>query len=148
MLARSSRPALDIDKFTSLCKRRGFLFQSSEIYGGLNGVWDFGPLGAEMKRNYKDAWWNAVVRQRDDVVGMDSAILMAPRVWEASGHVETFTDPLVDCTVCKQRFRADHLAERVCPQPPCQGVFTEARNFNLMFKTTIGPIEDDSAIVY
>ncbi|MCS6801966.1 MAG: glycine--tRNA ligase [Chloroflexota bacterium] len=148
MIPRVSTTPLDIDKFVSLCKRRGFVFQSSEIYGGLGGVWDFGPLGAELKRNYKEAWWRAVIQERDDVVGLDSAILMHPRVWEASGHVENFTDPLVDCLKCRQRFRADQLDERVCPQPPCPNQFTEARNFNLMFETTIGPIQESGYKVY
>ncbi|GIW10667.1 MAG: glycine--tRNA ligase [Dehalococcoidia bacterium] len=148
MIPHVSTVPLEIDKFVSLCKRRGFMFQSSEIYGGLAGVWDFGPLGVEIKRNYKEAWWRAIVQLRDDVVGIDTAILMHPRVWEASGHVENFTDPLVDCLVCRQRFRADQLDERICPQPPCPNRFTEARQFNLMFETTIGPVQETGARVY
>ena len=136
-----------MDKLVSLCKRRGFIFQSSEIYGGLNSCWDYGPLGSELKRNVKDAWWNAVVRDREDVVGIDSSILMHPRVWEASGHLAGFTDPLVDCKGCKKRFRADHVADaRRCPE--CGGELTEARQFNLMFKTFMGPVEDATAVVY
>src|SRR5205823_3845731 len=127
MLRRTSNAPLEIDKFVSLCKRRGFMFQSSEIYGGLGGVWDFGPLGAEMKRNLKEVWWRAVVYQRDDVVGLDASILMAPRVWEASGHVENFTDPLVDCLQCRQRWRDDALVDGKCPN--CGGNVTEARLF-------------------
>jgi len=136
-----------MEKIVSLCKRRGFIFQSSEIYGGLNSCWDYGPLGSELKRNVKEAWWNAVVRDREDVVGIDASILMHPRVWEASGHVAGFTDPLVDCKVCKKRFRADHVADaKRCPE--CGGELTEARQFNLMFKTFMGPVEDAAAVVY
>src|SRR5450759_3448662 len=98
-----------MEKLVGLCKRRGFIFQSSEIYGGINGFWDYGPLGVELKRNIKDEWWNSVVRQRDDVVGLDAAIIMNPRVWEASGHVATFADPMIDCKGCKARFRADKI---------------------------------------
>jgi len=136
-----------MDKLVSLCKRRGFIFQSSEIYGGLNSCWDYGPLGCELKRNVKEEWWRAVVREREDVVGIDCSILMHPRVWEASGHVESFSDPLVDCKECKRRFRADDLDDpRHCPE--CGGELTEARQFNLMFKTFMGPVEDDAAVVY
>jgi glycyl-tRNA synthetase len=149
MLPRVSSKPVDIDTITSLCKRRGFIFQGSEIYGGLGGVYDFGPLGVEMKRNYKEAWWRAVVQERDDMVGLDSSILMAPRVWEASGHVETFHDPLVDCLTCKLRFREDQLEDRACgakDRSKCS--FTEARNFNLMFKTQVGPVEETANMVY
>ncbi len=136
-----------MDKIVSLCKRRGFIFQSSEIYGGLNSCWDYGPLGCELKRNVKEEWWRAVVREREDVVGIDCSILMHPRVWEASGHVESFADPLVDCKGCKKRFRADDLEDpRHCPE--CGGELTEARQFNLMFKTFMGPVEDDASVVY
>jgi len=144
-----------MDKLVSLCKRRGFVFQSSEIYGGLGSVWDYGPLGAELKRNVKDAWWQAMVRGRDDIEGLDAAILMHPKVWEASGHVAGFTDPLVDCKTCKSRFRADQLESAQCPQKPskhpgehtaCQ--LTEPRMFNLMFKTFMGPLEEQAAVVY
>ncbi|HOJ20372.1 MAG TPA: glycine--tRNA ligase [Armatimonadota bacterium] len=136
-----------METIVSLCKRRGFIFQSSEIYGGLGSTWDYGPLGVELKRNVKEAWWNTVVRQRGDMVGLDAAILMHPRVWEASGHVAGFADPMVDCRKCKQRFRADHL-ESLEKCPECGGDLTEARMFNLMFKTFMGPVEDEAAIVY
>jgi len=136
-----------MEKIVSLCKRRGFIFQSSEIYGGLNSCWDYGPLGSELKRNVKEAWWNAVVRDREDVVGIDASILMHPRVWEASGHVAGFTDPLVDCKGCKKRFRADQVPDaKRCPE--CGGELTEARQFNLMFKTFMGPVEDAASVVY
>ncbi len=189
-------PVVDMETIVSLCKRRGFIFQSSEIYGGLGSTWDYGPLGVELKRNVKEAWWQAVVRERDDMVGLDAAILMHPDVWEASGHVTNFTDPLVDCKNCKQRFRADHLLEgyfqkehslslddvkvKVAAEnpgaaaaghlemlqsafkilngrsfewgkfkcPECEGPLTEPRNFNLMFKTFMGPVEDAAAIVW
>jgi len=131
----------------SLCKRRGFIFQSSEIYGGLNSCWDYGPLGVELKRNVKEAWWRAMITNRRDIVGLDASILMHPKVWEASGHLAGFTDPLVDCKKCKERFRADHLDDlKKCPK--CGGELTEIRKFNLMFKTFMGPIEDQSATVY
>jgi glycyl-tRNA synthetase len=131
----------------SLCKRRGFIFQSSEIYGGLNSCWDYGPLGVELKRNVKEAWWRAMVTNRRDIVGLDASILMHPKVWESSGHLKGFTDPLVDCKGCKERFRADHLQDlKKCPK--CGGQLTEVRKFNLMFKTFMGPVEDSSAVVY
>ena len=135
-----------MEKIVSLAKRRGFIFQSSEIYGGLNSCWDYGPLGVELKNNVKRAWWRRMVQERDDMVGQDASILMHPRVWEASGHLEGFTDPLVDCKKCRQRFRADHLTTDVCPE--CGGELTEPRNFNLMFKTFMGPVEDQAAVVY
>ncbi|MEN6522070.1 MAG: glycine--tRNA ligase [Armatimonadota bacterium] len=135
-----------MEKIVELCKRRGFIFQSSEIYGGIGSTWDYGPLGVELKRNIKEAWWQDNVRVREDMVGLDSAILMNPRVWEASGHVEGFTDPMVDCKECKQRFRADQLEGDKCPT--CGGELTEARQFNLMFKTFMGPVEDSAATVY
>ena len=138
-----------MDKVVSLCKRRGFVFQASEIYGGLNSCWDYGPLGVELKRRVKEAWWESMVYSRQDVVGIDSSILQAPRVWEASGHVEGFTDPLVDCRSCKQRFRADHLpagGAKHCPD--CGGELTAPRRFNLMFKTFMGPVEDAAARVF
>jgi glycyl-tRNA synthetase len=131
----------------SLCKRRGFIFQSSEIYGGLNSCWDYGPLGVELKRNVKEAWWRSMVTNRRDIVGLDASILMHPKVWESSGHLSGFTDPLVDCKKCKSRFRADHL-ENLDKCPSCGGEFTEVRTFNLMFKTFMGPVEDQSATVY
>lgn len=144
------------DKLVSLCKRRGFIFQSSEIYGGTGSVWDYGPLGVELKRNIKDRWWNAMVRARDDIEGLDAAILMHPRVWEASGHVAGFTDPLVDCRNCKKRFRADDprikgtpgTPDAQCPACGMKGTLSEARLFNLMFKTFMGPVEDTASVVY
>lgn len=138
--------ATTMEKIVSLAKRRGFIFQSSEIYGGLNSCWDYGPLGVELKNNVKRAWWRKVVQERDDMVGLDASILMHPRVWEASGHIAGFTDPLVDCKVCRQRFRADHLEGDKCPA--CGGELTEARQFNLMFKTFMGPVEDSAAVVF
>lgn len=182
-----------MDKIVSLAKRKGFVFQSSEIYGGLNGAWDYGPLGVDLLRNIKDEWWKAMT-YREDIEGIDAAILMHPRVWEASGHVENFTDPMVDCKQCKARYRLDVLFEEVslkkkkdvlrelfpdkfqgqqkdevitaefqkladnaqstllaalsCPNCGNKGAFTEARKFNLMFKTFVGPVEDSSAVVY
>ncbi len=141
--------ALKMEEIVSLCKRRGFVFQSSEIYGGFASCWDYGPLGVELKRNVKEAWWRAVVRERDDMVGLDASILMHPKVWEASGHVATFNDPLVDCKHCKARHRADHLKDpNVCPTCGSKGTLTEPRLFNLMFKTFVGPVEDGSNIAY
>ncbi len=137
---------VDLTTITSLCKRRGFLFQSSEIYGGLGSTWDYGPLGVELKRNVKDAWWRAFVWGRDDMVGLDAAILMHPDVWRASGHVESFNDPLVECRDCHQRWREDQLSEAKCPA--CGGELTEPRMFNLMFETYLGPVKDDASIVY
>ncbi len=143
-----------MDKITSLAKRRGFAFQSSEIYGGLASCWDYGPLGVELKRNVKEAWWRSMVRGRRDVVGIDCSILMHPRVWEASGHLAGFSDPMVDCKKCKGRFRADHIADARCPERPskkpgeCGGELTEARQFNLMFKTFMGPVEDTASTVF
>jgi glycyl-tRNA synthetase len=137
-----------------LCKRRGFIFQSSEIYGGINACWDYGPPGVELKRNIKELWWKEMTQLRENVEGVDAAILMHPRVWEASGHVDGFTDPLVDCRKCKARFRADQLDESMCPQtgkpiaPACLEHLTEPRAFNLMFKTYLGPVEERSSVVY
>ncbi|MEJ2662982.1 MAG: glycine--tRNA ligase [Spirochaetia bacterium] len=140
-----------MDKLTSLCKRRGFIFQSSEIYGGLASAWDYGPLGIELKNRIQRLWWKEMTQLHDNIVGIDAAIMMHPRVWEASGHVTNFTDPLVDCKGCKQRFREDQLPEenrasKKCPN--CGGQLTEPRMFNLMFKTHIGPVEEDASIVY
>ena len=137
-MAKKSKTPDTMEKIVSLCKRRGFIFQSSEIYGGLNSCWDYGPLGVELKRNVKAAWWNDVVRNREDIVGLDSSILMHPQVWEASGHVDSFSDPMVDCKACKKRFRFDDLEENVCPN--CGGELTEPRLFNMMFKTFMGPV--------
>ncbi|HVF13370.1 MAG TPA: glycine--tRNA ligase [Acidimicrobiales bacterium] len=142
------------EKVVNLAKRRGFVFPSSEIYGGFRSTYDYGPLGVLLKRNVMDAWWRAMVQERDDIVGLDAAILMAPRVWEASGHLATFTDPLVDCRNCKERWRADQIAgsvpERETPACPKCGShdLTGARPFNLMFKTHVGPVEDDAAVAY
>ena len=141
-------PELQFETLVSLCKRRGFVFPSSEIYGGIAGFWDYGPLGVEMKNNIKRAWWRAMVQERADVVGIDASIIMNPRVWEASGHVAVFTDPMVDCRNCKHRFRADHLDSDVCPDCGARGQFTEARPFNLMFKTFVGPVEESASQVY
>ena len=156
-------PYADMDKMLSLSKRRGFVFQSSEIYGGLGSTWDYGPLGVELKRNVKEAWWRSVISGRDDMVGLDAAILMHPRTWEASGHVENFSDPLVECRSCNQRFRQDHLLEargidpasptaaaatRELRCPDCDGEFTEPRRFNLMFRTFMGPVEDTAHEVW
>jgi glycyl-tRNA synthetase len=143
-----------MEKIVSLCKRRGFIFQSSEIYGGINGFWDYGPLGAELKRNVKELWWNAMTRQRDDVAGLEATIIMSPKIWEASGHVATFSDPMIDCKTCKGRFRADQTNEIPCPQKPskcvneCHGEKTEARPFNLMFQTYVGPTATAADIAY
>jgi glycyl-tRNA synthetase len=143
-----------MEKIVSLCKRRGFVFQSSEIYGGINGFWDYGPLGAELKRNVKELWWNTMTRQREDVAGLEATIIMSPEIWKASGHVATFSDPMVDCKTCKGRFRADQTDEIPCPQKPskcvneCHGEKTAPRAFNLMFQTYVGPVQDESAIAY
>jgi glycyl-tRNA synthetase len=136
-----------IEKITSLAKRRGFIFPSSEIYGGINACWDYGPLGVRLKNNLKDAWMRTMTQLRDDVEPLDAAILMHPRVWEASGHVENFTDPMVDCRECRHRFRADEIRDGKCPN--CRSAnIGEARQFNLMFKTFMGPVEEDAAVVY
>src|SRR6266576_334421 len=145
-----------MDKLVSLAKRRGFIFQSSEIYGGTGSVWDYGPLGVELKKNLKDRWWHAMVRARNDIEGLDAAILMNARVWEASGHVSGFVDPLVDCRNCKKRFKADDprikgtpgTPDAQCPACGMKGTLSEARQFNLMFKTFMGPVEDSASVVY
>ena len=141
-----------MDNVVSLCKRKGFIFQSSEIYGGLNGCWDYGPLGVELLRNIKETWWRAMT-YREDIEGLDASILMHPRVWEASGHVDNFTDPLVDCRSCKARFREDLLSDEQrsagqCPTCGNKEVLTEPRAFNLMFKTYVGPVEEDGSRVF
>ncbi len=135
-----------MDKLVSLCKRRGYIFQSSEIYGGINACYDYGHLGVELKKNIEAFWWKDMVQMREEIVGLDASIIMHPGVWEASGHVEGFTDPLVDCRKCKNRFRADELEEEVCPR--CGGELTEARQFNLMFRTHMGAIEDQASEIY
>ena len=143
-----------MDKIVSLCKRKGFVFQASEIYGGIGNTYDYGPLGVELKRKVKEAWWNAMVTSRPDVVGLDSAIIQNPKVWETSGHVAGFSDPMVDCKKCKARFREDQLEHAKCPEKPskkpgeCAGELTEAREFNLMFKTSVGPVEGSGSIAY
>jgi glycyl-tRNA synthetase len=157
---------LQMEKIVSLCKRRGFIFQSSEIYGGINGFWDYGPLGAELKRNVKELWWNAMTRQRDDVAGLEATIIMHPAIWKASGHVDTFSDPMCDCRKCKKRFRADQLCEDqgLVLGKDASGKFalpagtkctscgstelTEPRPFNLMFKTYVGPVESEDSVAY
>src|SRR3989338_3244843 len=164
-------PADSLDTIVSLCKRRGFIFQGSEIYGGLANTWDYGPLGTELKNRIKKEWWKTFVHKRPDMIGLDSANLMNPKIWEASGHVSSFTDPLVDCKKCKQRFRGDKLLEEklgveaaailkldqvqkmlmaekiACPH--CKAVdWTEAKRFNLMFKTHQGVVEEEAALVY
>jgi len=137
---------LTLEKLVSLCQRRGFIFPSSDIYGGLSGCWDYGPVGTELKRNVKEAWWRSVVQERDDMVGMDASILMNTKVWEASGHIERMVDPLVECRNCHQRWRADELIGPTCPA--CGGELTEPRMFNVMFKTHIGPVEEEGNVVY
>jgi glycyl-tRNA synthetase len=143
-----------LNALVSLCKRRGYIFQSSEIYGGLNGFWDYGPLGVELRRNVLDFWWKSVVQEREDVVGMDASIIMHPRVWEASGHVDSFYDTMVDCVDCKRRFRTDHLArdagtdEPPTKCPECGGDLTEPRQFGLMFETHVGATKDSQAVAY
>jgi glycyl-tRNA synthetase len=142
-------PRPSIDTIVNLCKRRGIVFPSSEIYGGLRSAWDWGPVGVELKRNVKEQWWKATVQSRDDVVGLESSILMSPKVWEASGHVATFSDPLVECRNCHKRFRADHVdLDKPCPSCGRSSTWTEPRAFNLMFKTTMGPVEDSAHAVY
>ena len=164
--AAAAHPAVaDLDTIVSLAKRRGFVFPSSEIYGGINAVWDYGPLGVELKNNVKRAWWRSIVQERSDVVGLDAGILMHPQVWRTSGHVGSFSDPLVECTACKRRYRLDELPgtggltptqiadpeivaklKLVCPD--CAGTLTAPRRFNLMFKTFMGPVEEDSSVVF
>jgi glycyl-tRNA synthetase len=147
-------PAASMEQVVNLSKRRGFVFPASEIYGGLNSCWDYGPLGVELKRNVKEAWWRSMVHTRRDVVGLDSAILQHPQVWRTSGHVDNFSDPLVDCRKCKARFRADTLDDAICGESKkpisadCRTHFTEPRAFNLMFQTWMGPVQDEAAVAY
>src|SRR5438105_15208479 len=148
-------PPLTMDTIVSLCRRRGFVFPSSEIYGGLGSTYDYGHYGVLTKNNIRSLWLRALVQERDDIVALDSAIILNPRVWEASGHVATFTDPLVDCRTCKLRFRADKLEDSQCGRKPSKHPgetpecdLTEARDFNLLFETTIGPVRDEGSIVY
>jgi glycyl-tRNA synthetase len=155
--------SISMEEIVSLAKRRGFVFQSSEIYGGLAGFWDWGPYGTEMVKNIKDAWWRDFVYKQPNVVGLDSTIIQNPSLWKASGHVDTFVDPMIDCRECKHRFRADHVAgidsgdlnklaealeDKACPNCGKKGTFTEPRQFNMMFKTYVGPVEDDSSLAY
>ena len=136
-----------MDELVSLCKRRGFIFQSGEIYGGLQGIYDYGPMGVELKKNIKDSWWSSMVYKRDDIEGLDASILTNPKVLKYSGHEDTFSDPLVDCKDCNGRFRADHLDNSKCPL--CDSTnLTDPRPFNLMFKTTVGPVDDDKNFAY
>jgi glycyl-tRNA synthetase len=142
-------PADSLETIANLSKRRGFVFPASEIYGGLRSSWDYGPLGAELLRNIRDAWWTAMVRDRDDVVGLDSSIIQSRQVWVASGHEASFTDPLVECTNCNVRSRLDKLEDpEQCPNCGERGTFTEARDFNLLLKTFLGPVEEESAVTY
>ena len=135
-----------MEKLVSLCKRRGFIYQSSEIYGGINSCYDYGPLGVEMKNNIKKLWWDFMTKEHENIEGLDASILMHPKIWEASGHVAGFVDPLVDCKSCKSRFKSDENLGKKCPK--CGGDLTESRQFNLMFKTFMGPVEDTANIVY
>src|SRR5271169_1237448 len=142
-----------VERIVNLSKRRGFIFPSAEVYGGFRSTYDYGPLGVLMLRNVKDAWWRSMVQLRHEVVGLDAAILSSPRIWEASGHLANFTDPLVDCRNCKERWRADHLepdpADGLVHCPNCGSTdLTEARPFNLMFKTFVGPVEDEGSVAY
>ncbi|HLX04755.1 MAG TPA: glycine--tRNA ligase [Candidatus Binatus sp.] len=142
----ATKRAVTMEKLVNLCKRRGIVFPTSDIYGGLGSTFDYGPLGVELKRNVKEAWWREMVQYRSDVLGLDSAIFQHPRTWEASGHLQNFTDPMVDCKACKNRFRADKIEGAKCPE--CGGELTPARNFNLMFKTFMGPVEETASVVY
>jgi glycyl-tRNA synthetase len=137
-----------LDDIVSLAKRRGFIFQGSEVYGGLSGTWDYGPLGVALKRNIMNLWWKMFVDEREDMVGVDAAILMNQKVWKASGHVDTFTDPLVECSNCKTRFRADQIDVSKCPACGKENTFGEPRAFNMMFKTNVGPVDDESSVSY
>jgi glycyl-tRNA synthetase len=141
-----SKPSVDLDTLASLCKRRGFVFPSSEIYGGFESTWDYGPLGVELKRNVKAAWWKATVQERDDVVGIETSILMSPRVWQASGHATHFTDALVECKSCHTRFRVDEMEALTCTN--CGGELTPPRQFNTMFKTFVGAVEDEASVTW
>ncbi len=145
--AHVARP-VNMETLVSLCKRRGFVFQGSEIYGGIGGFWDYGPLGVELKNNIKRAWWKAMVQERDDIVGIDAAVIMNPNVWRASGHVQTFSDPLVECRNCHHRFRADQIKTDACPNCGQRGTMTEPRQFNLLFSTHVGPVEEEASIAY
>ena len=136
----------NFDKIISFAKRRGFVFQSSDIYGGIGGFYDFGPLGVELRNNIKNSWWNYMVSKRENIFGLDSAIIMNPNIWKASGHTETFSDPLSECKKCHKRFRTDHLKDNKCPE--CKGELMDPRNFNLMFRTFVGSVEDSASTAY
>ena len=138
----------DLETLASLAKQRGFVFPSAEIYGGFASTYDYGPLGVEMRRNIRDSWWRWMVQERDDVVGLEAAIITNPEVWRASGHVDVFTDPLVDCLACQARVRADHIVDGVCPNCGASGRFTEERDFNLLLQTHVGPVADEGAVAY
>ena len=147
--AKAPKAAVTLDKLVSLAKRRGFVFQSSEIYGGQSGAWDYGPLGVELKKNIQGVWWKEMTQMHDNIVGLDAAILMHPKVWHASGHVENFTDPLVECKKCRGRFRADHIENKnQCPTCGSKDTLGEPRKFNLMFTTHIGPVEETASLIY
>jgi len=137
-----------LEDIVSLAKRRGFIFPGSDVYGGLSGTWDYGPLGVQLKKNIMNLWWKMFVDDRDDMLGVDAAIIMNPKVWKASGHVDTFTDPLVECSNCKSRFRADKIDTSKCPTCGKEGTFGEPRQFNMMFRTNVGPVEDENSIAY
>jgi glycyl-tRNA synthetase len=137
-----------MEDIVSLCKRRGFIYQGSEVYGGLAGTWDYGPLGVTLKRNIENLWWETFVESRDDMYGVDAAILMNRKVWQASGHAEGFNDPLVECQQCKARLREDHIKDNKCPVCGTVGKFSEPRQFNMMFKTNVGPVDDENSVSY
>ncbi len=139
---------VSMEDIISLCKRRGFIYQGSEIYGGLSGTWDYGPLGVQLKRNIMNLWWKMFVDERDDMFGVDASILMNQKVWQASGHVDTFTDPLVECSHCKARFREDQIDVSKCPTCGSKDTFGPARQFNMMFKTNVGPVDDEASVSY
>ncbi|MEA1910593.1 MAG: glycine--tRNA ligase [Spirochaetota bacterium] len=146
---KDKNPDVTMEKLVSLCKRRGLVYQSSEIYGGMAGAWDYGPLGVNLKNNIRDYWWKEMTQLQDNIVGLDAAIMMHPKVWEASGHVDSFTDPMVDCKECKARFRSDHIdLAAACPNCGAKDSFTEPREFNMMFSTHLGSVADSGNIVY
>lgn len=139
---------VSLEKIVSLAKQRGFIYQGSEVYGGLSGTWDYGPLGLKLRKNIEDLWWKTFVDERDEMYGVDAAILMNKKTWEASGHTNTFTDPLVECSNCRGRFRADHLDSDKCPTCGETGSMSEERQFNMMFETNAGPITDENSLIY
>ncbi len=147
-MSEKKQTKVSMEDIVSLCKRRGFIYQGSEVYGGLAGTWDYGPLGVSLKRNIMNLWWTMFVENREDMYGVDAAILMNQKVWKASGHVDTFTDPLVECSNCKGRFREDKIDTSQCPKCGTKNPFGEARQFNMMFKTNVGPVADENSISY